>query len=81
MRNSAMRDALSLYYALYDYLVNLPELTKAQSAMKAKLEADQGISCDDSLDTQVLAYQKELNTLTTDEDRATLFEKVITLLS
>lgn len=81
MKNSAMRDVLSLYFALYEYLVNLPELTEAQSAMKTKLEEDQGISCDDALDAQVLAYQTELNTLTLAADRDALFEKVITLLS
>lgn len=81
MKNSAMRDALSLFYALHDYLVDKPELTEADKAVMERIQADMGISCDDSLDEQILRYQSDLNMAKNDQEKGVILENVISLLS
>lgn len=80
MQNSAMRDVLSLFYALYDYLVNKVELTETEETVKSKIEQDMGIRCDDSLDEQILQLQTDLNQAVEEEERHQILDNVVELL-
>lgn len=76
-----MRDALSLFYALHDYLVDKSELTEVDTMVMEKIQADMGISCDDSLDEQILQYQSDLNLAESEQEKEIILENVISLLS
>lgn len=75
-----MRDVLSLFYALYDYLVNKVELTETEETVKSKIEQDMGICCDDSLDEQILQLQTDLNQAVEEEERHQILDNVVELL-
>lgn len=80
MDNSASRDAIQVYRALYDYLVNQENLSAEQSLVKSRLEQDQGIVCDSSLDSKVFAIQASVANATTDKERDSYLEALVSIL-
>lgn len=80
MDNSASRDVIQVYRALYDYLVNKSELTPEQSLVKSRLEKDQGIICDSSLDSKVLAIQASVANASTEEEKAGYLDALVSIL-
>lgn len=80
MDNSASRDVIQVYRALYDYLVNKAELTPEQALVKSRLERDQGIICDSSLDSKVLAIQSSVANASTEEERDGYLDALVSIL-
>jgi hypothetical protein len=80
MDNSASRDVIQVYRALYDYLVNQENLSAEQSLVKSRLEQDQGIICDNSLDSKIFAIQASVANATTDKERDSYLEALVSIL-